>query len=577
MLKTILNQVKEFKIPSFLAPFFMVLEVICELIIPLMMGFIIDRGINSSNLNAVFMYGGLMLVCAFGALLFGSASAHYGSYAASGLAKNLRSSMFKKIQSFSFKNIDKFDTSSLITRMMTDVTNTQQSYQMTLRMGVRSPLTLIIAVFMTYSINKELSSIFFYAIIFLSISITIMMYFSYKAFKEVFEKYDGLNSSVQENVSNIRVVKAYVKEKEETSKFVKATKNLYDAFIRAENITVLHGPIMQLTVYACIIALSWFGANMIVSNTLTTGELMSMFTYTMNILMSLMMLSFFFIMIIMSFASMKRISEILNEEPSITNPKNPITEVKDGSISFKDVSFEYYDDTQDYVLSNINLDIKSGETLSIIGGTGSSKSTLVQLIPRLYDVSLGSVEVAGIDVRNYDLKTLRNAVSMVLQKNTLFSGTIKENLKWGNKEASDEEIILAAKHAQAHDFITSFPDGYETHIEQGGTNVSGGQRQRLTIARALLKNPKILILDDSTSAVDTSTDSHIRKSFREDLPDITKIIISQRISSISDADRIIVLDDGKINGIGTHEELLKSNNIYKEVYETQYKGGDNNE
>ncbi|MGB4612699.1 MAG: ABC transporter ATP-binding protein [Erysipelotrichaceae bacterium] len=577
MLKTILKEVKEFKLASILTPILMLLEVISELMIPLMMGFIIDKGINSSNLNAVFKYGSLMLICAFAALLFGGLSAHYGAYASAGLAKNLRSTMFKKIQSFSFKNIDKFETSSLITRMMTDVTNTQHSYQMSLRMGVRAPFTFIIALFMTFSINKKLASIFLYAIIFLAISLLSMMYFARIAFKEAFERYDDLNSSIQENVSNIRVVKAYVKEKDETARFIKTTKKLYDAFVKAENITVLNSPIMMLTTNACIIALSWFGANMIVNKTLTTGELMSMFTYTMNILHSLMMVSFFFIMIIMSFASMKRISEIINETPSITNPKNPITEVKDGSISFKDVCFEYYDNTEDYVLCNINLDIKSGETIGIIGGTGSSKSTLVQLIPRLYDVSLGSIEVGGVDVRNYDLKTLRDAVSMVLQKNTLFSGTIKDNLKWGNKCASDEEIIEAAKHAQAHDFIMDFKDGYDTHIEQGGTNVSGGQKQRLTIARALLKKPKILILDDSTSAVDTATDAHIRKAFREELPDITKLIISQRISSIIDADRIIVLDDGKINGIGTHEELLETNNIYQEVYETQYKGGDSHE
>ena len=577
MLKTILKEVKEFKLASILTPILMLLEVISELMIPLMMGLIIDKGINSSNLNAVFKYGSLMLICAFAALLFGGLSAHYGAYASAGLAKNLRSTMFKKIQGFSFKNIDKFETSSLITRMMTDVTNTQHSYQMSLRMGVRAPFTFIIALFMTFSINKKLASIFLYAIIFLAISLLSMMYFARIAFKEAFERYDDLNSSIQENVSNIRVVKAYVKEKDETARFIKTTKKLYDAFVKAENITVLNSPIMMLTTNACIIALSWFGANMIVNKTLTTGELMSMFTYTMNILHSLMMVSFFFIMIIMSFASMKRISEIINETPSITNPKNPITEVKDGSISFKDVCFEYYDNTEDYVLCNINLDIKSGETIGIIGGTGSSKSTLVQLIPRLYDVSLGSIEVGGVDVRNYDLKTLRDAVSMVLQKNTLFSGTIKDNLKWGNKCASDEEIIEAAKHAQAHDFIMDFKDGYDTHIEQGGTNVSGGQKQRLTIARALLKKPKILILDDSTSAVDTATDAHIRKAFREELPDITKLIISQRISSIIDADRIIVLDDGKINGIGTHEELLETNNIYQEVYETQYKGGDSHE
>ncbi|NLC96209.1 MAG: ABC transporter ATP-binding protein [Erysipelotrichaceae bacterium] len=578
MIKTIAKEIKEYKIPSIIGPIFMALEVVSELMLPLFMGFIIDRGINAKDITLVYKYGGLMLLFAFLSLSFGYLSAHFGTLAAAGLAKNLRSSMFRNIQNFSFKNIDKFSSSSLITRMMTDVTNTQNAYQMMLRMGVRAPMMLVIATFMTFSINKNLSVVYIYAIIFLGTAIIIMVYFSYKAFKQVFKKYDFLNSVVQENVSNIRVVKAYVKEEEEINKFKKISLSLYNAILKAENITVLNSPIMQLTVYMVIIALSWLGASMIVSNTLTTGELMSMFTYTMNILVSLQMLSMIFIMLIMSLASMERISEILNEDSDITNPVNPIYEVKDGSISFKDVYFKYYEDSIEYVLSDINLDIKSGETIGIIGGTGSSKSSLVQLIPRLYDVDQGSIKVGGIDVKDYDIKTLRDEVSMVLQKNILFSGTIKENLRWGDKNASDEELVKMAKLAQAHEFITSFPDGYDTYIEQGGTNVSGGQKQRLTIARALLKKPKILILDDSTSAVDTRTDAFIRKAFREELPNTTKLIISQRIISIMDADRIVVLDDGRINGIGTHKQLLKTNNIYKEVYETQHKeGGEDNE
>ena len=578
MIKTIAKEIKEYKIPSIIGPIFMALEVVSELMLPLFMGFIIDRGINAKDITLVYKYGGLMLLFAFLSLSFGYLSAHFGTLAAAGLAKNLRSSMFRNIQNFSFKNIDKFSSSSLITRMMTDVTNTQNAYQMMLRMGVRAPMMLVIATFMTFSINKNLSVVYIYAIIFLGTAIIIMVYFSYKAFKQVFKKYDFLNSVVQENVSNIRVVKAYVKEEEEINKFKKISLSLYNAILKAENITVLNSPIMQLTVYMVIIALSWLGASMIVSNTLTTGELMSMFTYTMNILVSLQMLSMIFIMLIMSLASMERISEILNEDSDITNPVNPIYEVKDGSISFKDVYFKYYEDSIEYVLSDINLDIKSGETIGIIGGTGSSKSSLVQLIPRLYDVDQGSIKVGGIDVKDYDIKTLRDEVSMVLQKNILFSGTIKENLRWGDKNASDEELVKMAKLAQAHEFITSFLDGYDTYIEQGGTNVSGGQKQRLTIARALLKKPQILILDDSTSAVDTRTDAFIRKAFREELPNTTKLIISQRIISIMDADRIVVLDDGRINGIGTHKQLLKTNNIYKEVYETQHKeGGEDNE
>ena len=577
MLKTILKNVKEYKNASIAAPILMVGEVLCEMMLPFLMGYIIDLGVYKQNMNEVFKYGSLMILCAFLSLFFGAMCARVASYASAGLAKNLRMEMFKKIQSFSFKNTDKYNTSGLVTRMMTDVTNTQNSYQMILRMAVRAPLTLIVAMFMAYTINAKLSIVFVYSILFLASGLSIMMYFAFKHFRKVFEKYDDLNKSIQENVSNIRVVKAYVKEKDETDKFKKASYNVYKMFVKAENIVIFASPLMMLTMYSCIIALSWIGANMITQNALTTGELMSMFTYTMNILMALMMISMVFVMISISFASMKRISEILEEKIDLTNPENPIKDIKDGSIIFKDVKFKYYDDVDDYILDNINITVKSGETIGILGGTGSGKSSLVQLIPRLYDVSSGEVIVGGVNVKNYDLKALRNSVAMVLQKNVLFSGTIKENLKWGNENASDEEIINAAKLAQADEFIKSFPDGYDTHIEQGGTNVSGGQKQRLTIARALLKNPKILILDDSTSAVDTKTDSFIRKSFKNDIPNITKIIISQRISSIEDADRIIVLDDGRISGIGTHQELIQSNSIYKEIYETQNNGGETNE
>ncbi len=577
MIKTILSNIKEYRKASIAAPLLMIGEVICELMLPYLMANIIDLGIYQNNMNAVVKNGLLMVLCAFLSLFFGTMSARTASYASSGLAKNLRYAMFKKIQNFSFKNTDKYNTSGLVTRLMTDVTNTQNSYQMILRLAVRAPMTLIVALFMAFSINADLSVIFVYAIIFLSVGLSVMMYFAFIYFRKVFEQYDALNASVQENITNIRVVKAYVKEKDETNKFKKASFNVYKSFIKAENIVVFNSPLMYLTIYACIIALSWFGANMIVNNALTTGELMSLFTYTMSILMSLMMISFIFVMISMSFASANRIAEILNEEIDIVSPENPVKKVSDGRITFKNVNFKYYDHSEDYVLENINLEIKSGETIGILGGTGSGKSTLVQLIPRLYDVKEGEVLVSGINVKEYDLKTLRDAVAMVLQKNVLFSGTIKENLKWGNEKASDEEIIRACKLAQADGFINSFPDGYDTYIEQGGTNVSGGQKQRLTIARALLKNPKILILDDSTSAVDTKTDALIRKAFREDIPNITKLIISQRISSIEDANRIIVLDNGRIEAVGTHWELIEKSPIYKEIYETQVKGGNENE
>ena len=577
MIQRLLKEVRGYKKASILAPLFMVGEVIMELMLPFLMSFIIDYGVNQGDMSQVFKYGSLMLVCAFISLFCGAQSGNYAAYASSGFVKNLRQAMFENIQRFSFANIDKYSTSGLVTRMMTDATNVQNAYQMVLRMCVRAPLMLIVAMCMTFYINAELALIFLVVMIFLAIVLGFITLKSYPMFNRTFRKYDDLNASVQENVTNIRVVKAYVKEEAEISKFRKAAGNLKAMFMKAENILVFNSPVMQLTMYGCILALSWLGAQMIVGSSLTTGELMSMFTYTMNILMSLMMLSMIFVMLSMSLASARRIHEILEEKPSIVNPEHPVMEVADGSIEFDHVSFGYYQGEDKYVLSDINLSIRPGETIGILGPTGSSKSTLMNLIPRLYDVSEGTVRVGGVDVRDYDLDTLRNSVAMVLQKNVLFSGTIKDNLRWGNEQATDEEMLEACKLACADEFIQGFPKKYDTYIEQGGTNVSGGQKQRLCIARALLKKPKVLILDDSTSAVDTRTDSQIRKAFREDIPDTTKIIISQRISSIEDADRIIVLDEGRINGIGTHQQLLASNAMYQEVYETQKKGGDDDE
>ena len=574
MIRRLLKEVKEFKKASILAPLFMVGEVITELMLPFLMAFIIDEGIAKGNLKAVFTYGALMLICAGFALLFGILSGTYAAYAASGFVRNLRNSMFAKIQTFSFANIDKFSTSSLVTRMMTDATNVQNSYQMSLRMMVRSPLMLIVAMFMTFYINSELAMVFLYAMLFLGVIMIVMISKVMPIFNKAFQKYDDLNASVQENISNIRVVKAYVKEEHEREKFYLSASNLRKAFRKAENILVFNSPLMQLTMYAIILSLSWFGAQLISYGSMTTGELMSMFTYTMNILMSLMMLSMIFVMITMSGASAKRIVEVLEEEPTITNPINPVQVVVNGDIEFKDVAFGYYEGEDKYVLRDINLSIRSGETLGIIGQTGSSKSTLTSLIARLYDVSEGVVTVGGVDVRDYDLESLRDAVSMVLQKNVLFSGSILDNMRWGNESATLEEVKEACRIAHADEFIDKLPDKYETFVEQGGTNFSGGQKQRMTIARALLKNPKVLILDDSTSAVDTKTDTSIREALRNTLPDVTKIIISQRISSIQDADRILVLDEGEISGLDTHENLLKSNTLYQEVYETQKRGDD---
>ncbi|MCR0206877.1 ABC transporter ATP-binding protein/permease [[Clostridium] innocuum] len=573
MIKRILQEVKEYKKSSFLAPAFMVGEVVLEISLPFLMSFIIDKGVSQGDMAEVTKYGLIMIVAAFGSLFCGAMSGKCAAYASAGFAKNLRKAMFYNIQDFSFHNIDKFSTAGLVTRLMTDVTNIQNAYQMVLRMCVRAPLTLICAMAMTFVINARLSMVFLYAIAFLGVVLIFIMKFAHPIFLHVFNKYDDLNASVQENITNMRVVKAYVKEEYEISKFHKASYNIYRLFKKAENILIFNSPAMQLCMYACIIAISWLGARMIVAGSMTTGELMSMITYTTNILMSLMMLSMIFVMLSMSFASVQRIDEVLDEKSTIVSPTQAVTEVKDGSIDFHHVSFAYSADQEADSLEGIDLHIQSGETIGILGGTGSGKSSFVQLIPRLYDVTKGSLCVGGVNVQDYDLDVLRNQVSMVLQNNVLFSGTIKDNLRWGNPNASDEEMLQACRLAQADEFIQRFPDGYDTHIEQGGSNVSGGQKQRLCIARALLKNPKILILDDSTSAVDTRTDYLIRKAFREELADITKLIISQRISSIEDADRIFVLDDGKINGIGTHEELLKTNAIYQEVYRTQVKGG----
>lgn len=573
MIKTLMAQIKEYKKASFAAPLWVVLEVVLEVAIPVLMATIIDQGVEKSNMTLILEVGAIMIVAALISLFAGVMSGKYAAKASAGFAKNLRRAMYYNIQEFSFSNIDKYSTAGLITRLMTDVTNLQNAYQMIIRTCVRAPIMMISAMTMVFIINKTMACVFLGAIIFLGGCLYFIMTHAHPYFLEVFDRYDDLNASVQENVTGIRVVKAYVREDFEVQKFHKASSVIYQLFLKAENILIFNSPLMQLTMYSCIILFSWLGANMIVSGTLTTGELMSMFTYTTNILMSLMMMSMVFVMIVMSMASAKRVSEVINEKSDLTNPDNPIKEVKDGSIVFDHVNFGYAGDKDNYNLQDINITIESGQTIGIIGGTGSAKTSLVQLIPRLYDVNEGKVLVGGQDVRNYDLDILRNKVAMVLQKNVLFSGTIKDNLRWGNKFATDEAIEKACKLAQADEFIEKFPDRYDTYIEQGGSNVSGGQRQRLCIARALLKNPKILILDDSTSAVDTKTDALIRKAFLEEIPNTTKIIIAQRVSSIEDADQIIVLKDGKIDAIGTSDELLVHNDIYREIYQTQKKGG----
>ena len=576
MIRELAKYIKQYKKDSILTPIFVIGEVVMEVVIPFLMAKIIDVGIQNSDLNYIFKIGIVLVVSAFLSLTFGMLSGRYAAKASAGFAKNLRQGMFYNIQNYSFTNIDKFSTSSLVTRLTTDVTNVQQAFQMIIRILVRAPIMLIFAFFMVFSINTTLAWIFVFTMPVLAVVLFFIAITAHPYFEKVFKKYDTLNRVVGENLNAIRVVKAYNREEHEEEKFGKVNNEVYNLFKKAEKIVAFNGPAMQLAIYTCILLLSWIGAKLIVGGTMQTGELSSIITYAWQILSSLMMISFVFVMIIIAQSSAERIIEVLNEESTIKNKENPVKEVKDGSISFKDVSFQY-DDAKaedELPLEDINIDIKSGETIGIIGGTGSSKSTIVNLIPRLYDVIRGSIKVGGVDVKDYDIETLRNEVAVVLQKNVLFSGTIKENLRWGNKNATDEEIVRACKLAQADGFIQEFPDKYDTVLDQGGTNVSGGQKQRICIARALLKKPKILILDDSTSAVDTKTDALIRKAFREEIPNTTKIIIAQRISSIEDADRIIVLEDGKINGIGTSEELLKTNAIYQEVYESQKKGED---
>ena len=574
MLQSLIAEIKEYKKPSVLASLYMVFEVMFEISIPFIMATLLDKGVQKGDMTTVLTYGLLMLVFAFLSLFCGMQSARYGAFASAGFAKNLRKAIFKKIQTFSFENIDSFSSGGLVTRMMTDVTNVQNSYQMVIRICVRAPLNLIFAIVASYLINPQMASIFVGITLFLGLVLGVITKIVYPLFTKVFDAYDNLNNSIQENITNMRVVKSYVKEEEETVKFKKASRLIYNMFMKAIRIVILSSPAMMLSLYASFILISWIGAQLIVGGSFTTGELTSMFAYVMTILMSLMMFMMIFVMLSISMASVERINEVLGTESTIVSPENGLTEVADGSITFDHVDFAYTDENGDkaHVLSDINLSIRSGEVIGILGGTGSGKSSLVQLIPRLYDVESGSVKVAGQDVRNYDLDHLRKQVAMVLQTNVLFSGTIKENMRWGNKNATDEEIIEACKIAQADEFIQNFKDGYDTMIERGGANVSGGQRQRLCIARALLMNPKILILDDSTSAVDTKTDSLIRQGLATSLKDTTKIIIGQRISSIQDADRIVVMNDGKIDAIGSHQELIESNAIYREVYDMQNQG-----
>ena len=576
MIKTLMSQVKEYKKDSILCPIFVILEVIMEVIIPFLMASIIDKGVEAGNMMHVIKIGTIMIIMAMMSLTFGALAGKYAASASTGFAKNLRKTMFQNIQSFSFSNIDKYSTPGLVTRLTTDITNVQNAYQMVVRLCTRAPIMLICAMFMAFKINSRLSMVFLGAALFLGVSLYLITKNVHPLFMKVFKKYDALNASVQENINAVRVVKAYVREEYEINKFQTACENIYKLFVNAEKILVLNMPIMQFAVYTCILLVSWIGAKMIVGGSLTTGELMSLFTYIMNIMISLMMISMIFVMVIMSKASAERIVEVINEKSDLNNKENPVYEVKDGSIAFENVNFSYKKDGEK-VLSNINLNIESGQTIGVIGGTGSAKSSLVQLIPRLYDTESGQVKVGGLNVKEYDIETLRNEVAMVLQKNVLFSGTIKDNLKWGNKEATDEEIRKACILAQADEFIQTFPDKYDTFIEQGGSNVSGGQKQRLCIARALLKKPKILILDDSTSAVDTKTDTLIRRAFKDEIPNTTKIIIAQRISSVQDSDNIIVLNEGTIVDFGNHDELVERCEIYRDVYESQMKGADKDE
>lgn len=578
MLKKLFSSLREYKKSTLISPIFIGIEVIFEMLIPTLMAMIIDNGLNGNNgkgdMNFIIVMGLITLGVAMLSLLSGIQASKYASYASAGFAKNLRKDLFSKIQSFSFTNIDRFSTAGLITRFTTDVNNIQNSFQLLIRGFVRAPLMMCVAIFMSFMINPGLSMIFVVAVLFLGTFLAFIIFKVHPIFTAAIRKYDDINASLQENINGIRVVKAYIREKYETGKFKKATENLKNMLLKGENIIIFVSPVMQLTVFSCILLLSWFGAKMIVVHELTTGELTSLFAYTTNILMSLLMLAMMLVNIVFSRASGDRIAMVLNEEPSIKNPENGITEVKDGSILFKNVDFSYSNNPEVLNLTKINLEIKSGETIGIIGGTGSAKSALVQLIPRLYDVLDGELLVGGVNVKDYDIKTLRDNVAMVLQKNVLFSGSIKDNLRWGNENATDEEMEHACKLAQADEFIQKFPKKYDTRIERGGANVSGGQRQRLCIARALLKSPKILILDDSTSAVDTKTDKLIREAFKNELPHITKIIIGQRISSIKDSDKILVLEDGVITAAGTHDELIKMSNVYREVYESQTEGSD---
>ena len=578
MLKKLFSSLREYKKSALISPIFIGIEVIFEMLIPTLMAMIIDNGLNGNNgkgdMNFIIVMGLITLGVAMLSLLSGIQASKYASYASAGFAKNLRKDLFSKIQSFSFTNIDKFSTAGLITRFTTDVNNIQNSFQLLIRGFVRAPLMMCVAIFMSFMINPGLSMIFVVAVLFLGTFLAFIIFKVHPIFTAAIRKYDDINASLQENINGIRVVKAYIREKYETGKFKKATENLKNMLLKGENIIIFVSPVMQLTVFSCILLLSWFGAKMIVVRELITGELTSLFAYTTNILMSLLMLAMMLVNIVFSRASGDRIAMVLNEEPSIKNPENGVTEVKDGSILFKNVDFSYSNNPEVLNLTKINLEIKSGETIGIIGGTGSAKSALVQLIPRLYDVLDGELLVGGVNVKDYDIKTLRDNVAMVLQKNVLFSGSIKDNLRWGNENATDEEMEHACKLAQADEFIQKFPKKYDTRIERGGANVSGGQRQRLCIARALLKSPKILILDDSTSAVDTKTDKLIREAFKNELPHITKIIIGQRISSIKDSDKILVLEDGVITAAGTHDELIKMSNVYREVYESQTEGSD---
>ena len=579
MVRKLLRSVREYKTSSLLAPLFVTCEVILEVIIPMLMANLIDFGIEAGNMQYILKMGLALVIFCIVSLTFGALSGKYAAVASAGFAKNLREDMYNKVQEYSFSNIDKFSTASIVTRLTTDITNIQNAYMMSIRVAVRCPIMLIFALFMAFQINSHLAPIFVIAIPILAVGLVIIISNAKRIFERIFRTYDKLNNVVQENLHGIRVVKSFVREDHETEKFCSVSKEIYHDFSKAEKILAFNAPLMQFCAYGCMLLISWLGAKLIVASGnnpavgMTTGDLTSMFSYTMQILMSLMMFSMVFVMITISYASMERAEEILDEKSDLHNPENPVYEVKDGSIEFDHVNFVYGKNADKLCLDNVNLKIPSGATVGIIGGTGSSKSTLVQLIPRLYDATEGAVKVGGRDVREYDIESLREEVAMVLQKNVLFSGTIKDNLRWGKEDATDEEMRHVCQLAQADEFIQTFPDGYDTYIEQGGTNVSGGQKQRLCIARALLKKPKILILDDSTSAVDTKTDALIRMAFREEIPNTTKIIIAQRVSSVEDADLILVLDDGKINGMGTHQELLANNEIYREVYESQQKGG----